>query len=86
MVIPCKECLKFPVCISKREVRCKDLFIHIHTVHFTTRGYSSTTVDLTGQKVNADEYMKVQKLFKRSIADRARTNGYRIFFSSRKGE
>ena len=31
MEIPCKQCLKFAICISKKEVKCKDLVLYINS-------------------------------------------------------
>ena len=32
-MIPCKECLKYPVCINKTQIECLDLYCYIPDYH-----------------------------------------------------
>jgi len=33
MKCPCKECIKFPICYSNREVKCRDLYDYVNNPH-----------------------------------------------------
>jgi len=79
--IPCEECLKFPICISKITLECRDLFNHLYTSCKHYDGGTTVKVDLTGYDRNVTEQWKVQALYKRAIIG-VHTNGFKIFFSA----
>ena len=78
--IPCEECLKFAMCISKITLECRDLFNHLHTSCKHYDGGTTVEVDLTGGNRNLEEQLRVQALYKKAIIG-VHKNGSKIFLS-----
>lgn len=37
MIIPCKQCLKLPICISRTNISCNSLQDYFNTLHYSIR-------------------------------------------------
>jgi len=80
--IPCNTCLKFPICITIKEVKCQDLFTYLYT---HVEKYH-TTVDLTGGNRNLKRSYKVESLFQKSILGVKRLTWIVVFSERIEGE
>lgn len=72
---PCEECLKFPICKYKRAIKCRDVFLYMHT--FSEPGYTSVYLDASKQ--NMKSTIRVEYLFEKPIILIDRFNHCTIF-------
>ena len=78
-MIPCKECLKFPICRSKQDVICKDLFDHLIKTEMYSWNYRyHDRVEETLKLFDASAIAVVSCVFKRLTFSGLRY-GYRSF-------
>ena len=69
--IPCEECLKFPICIYKMTLKCRDVFNYLYTHHKSYSGGSTTRINLNGVDQSYEAVMNLEKVYGRSIISTA---------------
>ena len=64
---PCEECLKFPICKYKIAVKCRDMFIYLHTFYKSNCAATHVNVYLNGTRRNGKHINQVEDLFEKPV-------------------
>ena len=76
---PCEQCLKFPICKWKKSIKCRDMFVYLHS--FSRPGY--TDIHLDGLKRNEEARSRIECLFEKPIREMWKINYHIVFMKGR---